>query len=135
MLSCDNAHALHPNYVELYDSNNAPVMNKGVVLKYNAAQSYTTDSLSGSLFRKLCKDNDIPCQFFANKTGTRGGGTLGNISTSHISIMSADIGLGQWAMHSPVETAGSKDVEYMIKVIKSFYKGHLSIDEGGSYII
>lgn len=51
MLSCDNAHALHPNYVELYDHHNAPVINKGIVIKYNASQSYTTDSLSGSLFK------------------------------------------------------------------------------------
>ena len=49
--------------------------------------------------------------------------------------MSADIGLGQWAMHSPVETAGSKDVEYMIKVLNAFYKSHLSVDEEGSYSI
>ena len=135
LLSCDNAHALHPDYVELYDIHNAPIMNKGVVLKYNAAQSYTTDSLSGALFKKLCKDNDVPCQVFTNKTGTRGGGTLGNISTSHVSIMSADIGLGQWAMHSPVETAGSKDVEYMVKVLKAFYEAHLSIDKEESYSI
>ena len=135
LLSCDNAHALHPDHVELYDIHNAPIMNKGVVLKYNAAQSYTTDSLSGALFKKLCKDNGVPCQVFTNKTGTRGGGTLGNISTSHISIISADIGLGQWAMHSPVETAGSKDVEYMIKVLNAFYKAHLSVDEEGSYSI
>lgn len=135
MLSCDNAHALHPNYTELYDVNNVPVINKGVVIKYNAAQSYTTDSLSGSLFKKLLNDNDIPWQNFANKTGTKGGGTLGNISTSHVSIMSADIGLGQWAMHSPIETAGSKDVDYMIDAIKAFYKSHLDIDEEGNYKI
>ena len=126
LLSCDNAHGIHPNHVELYDKENAPVLNKGVVIKYNAAQSYTTDSLSGALFMKLLKDNKLDYQVFANKTGTRGGGTLGNISTRHISIMSVDIGLAQWAMHSAVETAGSKDVDTMIKACKAFYKAHLS---------
>ena len=135
MLSCDNAHALHPNYADLYDPNNAPIMNEGVVIKYNASQSYTTDSLSGALLKTILKRNEIPWQVFANKTGTRGGGTLGNISTSHVSIMSADIGLGQWAMHSPIETAGSKDVEYMITLIKAFYQSHIDIDEQGNYSI
>lgn len=135
MLSCDNAHALHPNYTDLYDVNNAPIMNQGVVIKYNASQSYTTDSLSGALLKAILKRNDIPWQVFANKTGTKGGGTLGNISTSHVSILSADIGLGQWAMHSPIETAGSKDVDYMIDLIKAFYQSHIDIDEEGNYRI
>lgn len=135
MLSCDNAHALHPNYADLYDLNNAPIMNEGVVIKYNASQSYTTDSLSGALLKTILKRNEIPWQVFANKTGTRGGGTLGNISTSHVSIMSADIGLGQWAMHSPIETAGSKDVNYMVDLIKAFYQSHIDIDEQGNYSI
>ncbi len=135
MLSCDNAHALHPNYADLYDLNNAPIMNEGVVIKYNASQSYTTDSLSSALLKMILKRNEIPWQVFANKTGTRGGGTLGNISTSHVSIMSADIGLGQWAMHSPIETAGSKDVNYMVDLIKAFYQSHIDIDEQGNYSI
>lgn len=129
LLSCDNAHGIHPNHVELYDKDNAPVLNKGVVIKYNAAQSYTTDSLSGALFMKLLKDNKVDYQVFANKTGTRGGGTLGNISTRHLSMMSVDIGLAQWAMHSPVETAGSKDVKTMIDACECFYKAHLSIKD------
>ena len=135
LLSCDNAHALHPNYPELYDPNNSPKLNGGVVVKYNAAQSYCTDSLSGAIFKKLLSDNKIPFQNYANKTGIRGGGTLGNLSTAHVSIMSIDIGLAQWAMHSPVETAGTKDVEYMIEALKAFYKSHLSIDEKGNYSI
>ena len=135
MLSCDNAHALHPNYADLYDVHNAPLINKGVVIKYNASQSYTTDSLSGALLKTILLRNKIPYQVFANKTGTRGGGTLGNISASHVSILSADIGLGQWAMHSPIETAGSKDVDYMIDLIKAFYSSHLQIDEEGNYSI
>ncbi|MBQ3962589.1 MAG: M18 family aminopeptidase, partial [Erysipelotrichaceae bacterium] len=109
--------------------------NEGIVIKYNASQSYTTDSLSGALLKTILKRNEIPWQVFANKTGTRGGGTLGNISTSHVSIMSADIGLGQWAMHSPIETAGSKDVNYMVDLIKAFYQSHIDIDEQGNYSI
>ena len=36
MVSADNAHALHPNHPELADGNNAPLVNGGVVVKFNA---------------------------------------------------------------------------------------------------
>ena len=130
MLSCDNAHGLHPNHPELYDDHNAPELNKGIVLKYNARQSYCTDSLSAAVFKMLLDKNDIPYQVFANKTGTRGGSTLGNLSNRHLSIMSVDIGLAQWAMHSPVETAGSYDAETMCKGIKAFFNAHLTNKQG-----
>lgn len=135
MLSCDNAHALHPNHAELYDKDNAPKLNEGVVIKYNASQSYVTDSLSAALLKKVLNDKKIPYQVFANKTGNRGGSTLGNIANSHVSIMSVDIGLAQWAMHSPVETAGTSDVKYMHDLINAFYKTHLKLNKDKSYSI
>ncbi|MBR0470423.1 MAG: M18 family aminopeptidase, partial [Clostridia bacterium] len=39
MLSCDNAHALHPNHADKSDSLNRVYMNGGVVIKYNANAS------------------------------------------------------------------------------------------------
>lgn len=135
MLSCDNAHGIHPNHEELYDKNNAPKINEGIVIKYNAAQSYTTDSLSSALLKKILDERKIKYQYFANKTGKRGGGTLGNKSARHLSILSVDIGLSQWAMHSPVETAGAKDVKYMYDTIKYFYKAHLKVNKDRTYTI
>ncbi|MBR4422020.1 MAG: M18 family aminopeptidase, partial [Erysipelotrichaceae bacterium] len=129
LLSCDNAHGLHPNHPELYDPENAPKLNEGVVLKFNASQSYCTDGLSSALLKKLLKAQDIPYQVFANKTGIRGGSTLGNLSNAHVSILSADIGLAQWAMHSPIETAGSRDVSHLIHAVKAFYDSHLYIED------
>ena len=51
-----------------------------------------------------------------------GGSTLGNISTAHVSVKSVDIGLAQWAMHSAVETAGTKDVTYLVDALKVYYE-------------
>ena len=50
LVSADNAHAVHPAHPEKSDPTNNVHMNKGIVIKYNAAQSYTSDSISGSIF-------------------------------------------------------------------------------------
>ena len=122
MLSADNAHALHPNYSEKSDPVNRPKINGGVVIKYNASQKYTSDALSSACFKEVCKKAGIPFQIFTNNSNQAGGSTLGNISQTQLSISSVDIGLAQWAMHSSYESAGCKDLDYMIKAVCEFYK-------------
>ena len=51
MISADNAHALHPNYTDKADPVNRPVMNGGIVIKYNANQKYCTDGISTAISR------------------------------------------------------------------------------------
>lgn len=132
LVSADNAHAVHPNHPELSDPLNKVFMNEGIVIKHNAAQSYTTDGVSCAVFKKICKKANVPVQHFTNRADLRGGGTLGNISTSQVSIMSVDIGLAQLAMHSAYELAGVKDVNYMIDAITQFYNTTIFIDENGN---
>lgn len=122
LLSADNGHALHPNHPEKSDSGNRPVLNGGIVIKYHGNQQYTTDAYTGAMVKNLCIQNQIPYQTYHNRSDIMGGSTLGNISISHCSIPSADIGLPQLAMHSAFETAGTKDVEILNKFIKNFYE-------------
>jgi aspartyl aminopeptidase len=121
MISADNAHAFHPNNVDKADPVNQPVMNGGIVIKYNAAQKYTTDAFSAAQFKLLCREAGAPYQIFTNRSDIAGGSTLGNISTSQVPVSTVDIGLAQLAMHSPYETAGSRDPEYLSAVAKVFY--------------
>lgn len=125
MLSVDNAHAAHYNHPEMFDATNSVYMNEGVVIKSNANQQYTSDAVSMAIFKEICAHADVPVQMFANRSDVRGGSTLGNISTSHLSMKSVDIGCAQLAMHSCVESAGCKDVEYMTKACLSFYDSNL----------
>lgn len=124
MISADNAHAVHPNHPELADPTNRVYMNKGIVVKFNAAQSYTSDSLSSAIFMDLCDRAGVPYQVFTNRSDLRGGGTLGNISTSQVSVNTVDIGLPQLGMHSAYEVAGIKDIEFAIKAFEELYKSH-----------
>lgn len=122
MLSADNAHAVHPNHTDISDPVNRPYLNQGIVLKFNAAQKYCTDGLSAALFRDVCRQADVPVQTFTNRSDMPGGSTLGNISTTQVAVNTADIGLPQLAMHSPYETAGIKDTEYLIRAAAVFFE-------------
>lgn len=123
MVSADNAHGLHPNHPEKADATNRPYLNGGIVLKYHGGQKYTTDAYSSAYVKKLCGRLDIPVQSYANRSDIAGGSTLGNISSSQVSIPAADIGLAQLAMHSACETAGAKDLGYLIKFAAGFFSG------------
>lgn len=135
MLSADNAHGVHPNYMEKADPTNRPYMNEGIVIKYNANQKYTTDGISAGIFKEICKKADVPVQTYVNRSDILGGSTLGNISNTHVSLNTVDIGLAQLAMHSPYETAGIKDTWYMTKAVKEFFETVIAVDENGNFLI
>lgn len=130
MVSADNAHAVHPLHGEKADPVSQPFMNHGPVIKYSANQKYTTDAVSGAVFQKICRSASVPFQTFYNHSDVPGGSTLGNISTSHVSMNTVDIGLPQLAMHSPYETAGVKDTEYLIRAVRAFYQANILCSDG-----
>lgn len=125
IVSADNAHALHPIYPDKSDINNAPILNKGLVIKHNANQSYTTSGVSEAIFKEICHRAGARYQDFSNRSDIRGGSTLGNILDSSVSMNTIDIGLGQLAMHSAYETCGSEDIIDYYKAMKEFYNSNI----------
>ena len=121
LLSCDVAHALHPNKMEMYDSGVCALLNKGVTLKLNYSQKYATDAVGVGVVEGLCKQRGIPCQRFMNKAGSPGGGTLGKFAASSLSMRSADIGVPILAMHSARELMGAKDQQSMNDLVSAFF--------------
>lgn len=115
MVSADNAHALHPNHTDKTDPVNRPVLNGGIVIKYNANQKYCTDGVSAAIFKDICDRAEVPYQTFVNRSDMAGGSTLGNISNTQVPMKTVDIGLAQLAMHSVYETTGAKDTESLAK--------------------
>lgn len=135
MVSADNAHAVHPNHPEKYDSTNRCAMNGGVVIKHNANQKYTTDAVSCAIFESICADAGVPVQHFANRSDMPGGSTLGNIANAHASMNTVDIGLAQLAMHSSYETAGCADLSFMIRALAAFYAADIKANADGEYTL
>ena len=121
MISADNAHALHPNYTDKTDPVNRPVLNGGIVIKYNVNQKYCTDGVSAAIFKDICDRAKVPYQTFVNRSDMAGGSTLGNISNTQVPVKTVDIGLAQLAMHSVYETTGAKDTESLVKAATVFF--------------
>ena len=136
LLSCDNAHAIHPNHPEYADKNHRVRMNGGVVIKYNANRNYATDAWSAAIFRVICTRAGVPVQLYANRADMPGGSTLGNIANTQVSLPTVDIGAAQLAMHSAYETAGAADTAYLYRAIKQAFETTLTaVSDGAAEIV
>lgn len=120
MISCDNAHGLHPNFRDKHDEQHGPVLNGGPVIKINASQRYATNSVTGALFRDICRAANVPVQSFVTRSDMGCGSTIGPITATEVGVPTIDVGLPQWAMHSVRETAGSHDVDHLTRALVEF---------------
>jgi aspartyl aminopeptidase len=121
-ISCDSAHAMHPNFKSLHDEGHQPLINEGPVIKVNAKQRYATNSITSSIFRKICSDSNIPLQTFVSRSDIGCGSTIGPIVSSRLGIPTLDVGIPQLAMHSCRETAGVKDPTFLEKGLTQFFE-------------
>jgi aspartyl aminopeptidase len=127
MISCDNAHAVHPNYPSTHDSLHSPRLNGGPVIKVNVKQRYATTSLTASLFRQLCADVDVPVQSFVSRSDTACGSTVGPITAARLGVATLDVGIPQLAMHSCREVTGSQDAARLTDVLTAFFNRSSSL--------
>lgn len=132
LVSCDNAHAVHPAHPEKYDAANRCRLNGGLVIKEAANQRYCTDAFSRAALVAVLERAGVPYQTFANRSDVPGGSTLGNLSNTQVSVHAVDVGLPQLAMHSVYETAGARDTALGIAALTAFYEADLRIDGADS---
>lgn len=121
MISADDAHAWNPNYNEKYDPTNHPHIGHGPAVKINANCKYMTDADGAAVFRALCDEAGVNCQYFVNHSDVAGGSTLGNILTGQLDLRGVDMGAPIWAMHSAMETASVRDHIDTVAVFRKFF--------------
>ncbi len=121
LISADNAHGVHPNFVDKHDSNHGPVLNAGPVIKVNANQRYATNSETAGYFTSLCRRTGVPCQTFVSRSDMACGSTIGPITATEIGVPTLDVGLAQFAMHSIREMSGARDPMYLFDALKTFF--------------
>lgn len=120
MLSCDAAHAAHPNHMEFADGPHAPMLGRGLTLK--RSPRYSSDAETCAVVQALCDAENIPLQVYMNRADLPGGGTLGSMASSLLSMPAADVGVPLLAMHSACELMGAKDHEGFCRLCQSFFR-------------
>lgn len=108
-VSADNAHAVHPNYVDRHDPGHRPIVNAGPAIKINSNQRYATSSRSAAAFRRACESADVPVQTFVSRNNMPCGSTIGPITATRLGIDTVDVGVPQLSMHSARELCGVAD--------------------------
>lgn len=122
LISADMAHAYHPNFPAAYDADHKVFVNKGPVIKFNANRRYSSESISAARFMRWCDEAGVPHQHYSHRSDLPCGSTIGPIASAKLGIRSIDVGCPMWAMHSIRESAGVQDHEYMIRVLKQFFR-------------
>jgi len=122
MISADNAHGVHPNFMDRHDENHGPLLNRGPVIKINANQRYATTSETGGFFRWLSDQQEVPVQVFVARTDMGCGSTIGPIVASEVGVKTIDVGVPTFGMHSIRELAGVQDAWLLYRVVHAFYR-------------
>jgi aspartyl aminopeptidase len=122
-LSCDNAHAVHPNYPERHDPKHAPFINRGVALKSNSNQRYATSPSSAVAFLSACTAAKVNHQLFVSRNSMPCGSTIGPITATRLGIDTVDVGVPQLSMHSAREVCGVHDALDLPRIAGEFLRG------------
>ena len=125
LISVDNAHATHPNAADTMDPDHNIVLNKGVVIKINANQRYTTNSISSAIYKEICNKAGINNQAFVMRSDMACGSTIGPLTAANLGIQAVDIGAPTLGMHSIRELTGTKDPEMLYKSLVQFLSSNI----------
>ncbi|MEA1919554.1 MAG: M18 family aminopeptidase [Campylobacterota bacterium] len=121
LISCDNAHAAHPNFSDKHEPNHKPRMNEGVVIKVNSNQRYASNVTSISRFVHAAGDSKV--QKYVTRSDMGCGSTIGPITATRLGIETIDVGLPTLAMHSIRELSGSDDAYELYEILLRLSRG------------
>uniref|UniRef100_A0A0G4GI45 aspartyl aminopeptidase n=1 Tax=Chromera velia CCMP2878 TaxID=1169474 RepID=A0A0G4GI45_9ALVE len=130
LISADMAHGWHPNYQERHQAQHRVALHKGVVIKTNSNQRYTSHALTAALLRSvaLSVSPAVPIQDFVVKNDSPCGSTIGPMASSKLGMRSIDVGVCQWGMHSCREVCGVTDIFRLEDLCKAFFQNFRKVD-------
>jgi aspartyl aminopeptidase len=119
-VSSDNAHAVHPNYPERHDLDNAPLFNRGIAVKWNTNQRYATSPEAIVPITSAARASGQSLQHFSSKNTMPCGTTIGPITASMLGMHTVDIGVPQLSMHSAREVCGVDDAIRLERLLAAY---------------
>ncbi len=128
LVSVDNAHGIHPNYMDRHDGNHGPILNHGPVIKINNNQRYASNSETVAAFKHVCRMAEVPLQSFVVRSDMACGSTIGPLTAAELGVRTLDLGVPTFAMHSIRELAGCDDLEYLVQALHGFASLPLDFD-------
>ncbi len=126
-LSADVNAGYDPNYPEVFEKNNAAIVNCGVVMtKYTGSGGkYSTNDASSEFVGKIrdmfAEDNVLWQSAEMGKIDIGGGGTVAKYVANH-NIDTVDLGVPVLSMHAPFELISKLDLYETYKAFLSFCK-------------
>jgi aspartyl aminopeptidase len=121
LLSLDNAHATHPNYRDRSDDEHEILLNRGPVIKLNAAQRYSSTARSAALFRVIAEEAGVTVQDFVMRSDMACGSTIGPLASAKLGVEAVDVGAPTWGMHAIREMTGSRDPDLLLRAADHFF--------------
>lgn len=120
-VSADNAHAVHPNYVERHEPSHRPIVNAGPAIKVNSNQRYATSGTTAARFQQACERAGVPWQVFVSRNNMPCGSTIGPVTATRLGIDTVDVGVPQLSMHSARELCGVDDPVHLAAALGAFF--------------
>lgn len=126
-LSADVSAAFDPNFADVFEKRNTPLLSAGVVLtKYTGARgkSGTNDASAeyiGWLRNVMARDNVIWQTGELGKVDAGGGGTVAKFIAKH-NIETVDLGVPVISMHAPYEVISKVDLYEAYRAFNAFSK-------------
>lgn len=120
LISMDNSHATHPNFISKSDKGHKIFLNKAPVIKINANQRYATNSMSAAIYKKICSEVQMKPQEFVMRSDMACGSTIGPMTAARLGIQTVDVGIPTLAMHSIREFTGTADPFLLYRTTAKF---------------
>lgn len=129
-LSADVNAAFDPDYAEVYEKNNASLINCGAVIsKYTGARGKSSTSEASAEFvgkiRRIFDANGVIWQMGElGRVDVGGGGTIAKYVANR-NIDTVDLGVPVLSMHAPFEAVSKIDIYETYKAIAAFFKNYV----------
>ncbi|MFM7253982.1 MAG: M18 family aminopeptidase, partial [Ilumatobacteraceae bacterium] len=120
-VSADNAHSVHPNYVDRHEPGHRPLVNRGPAIKLNHNQRYATSPSTSALLQGCFDAAGVPWQLFVSRNNMPCGSTIGPITATRLGIDTVDVGVPQLSMHSARELCGTHDPCWLATGLAAYF--------------